>query len=458
MAVALALSPTAAPADPPTREEAQAIATEAYVYCYPLVLMDVTRLVGTNAEAGKTIGRGPANTFVHVRAYPTAEFTDVVRPNFDTLYSVAWLDLRQGPMVVSAPDTHGRYYLLPMIDMWTDVFAVPGKRTGGTGAASWAVIPPGWRGTLPAGMKRIDSPTPFVWVIGRTQTNGPKDYDAVHAVQDGYRITPLPSSGRGASPPAVRVDPTIDMKTPPMDQVANMTGDQFFTYAARLMKVNPPHGTDWSILARMRRLGIEAGRDFDPAKADPVAREAIAAAPGRAKAAILAKLAVKANSVNGWQVNTENIGVFGNSYLQRAAIAMAGLGANQPEDAIYPLAVSDAEGKPIDASNRYVMHFTKAELPPVEAFWSVTMYNAKGFPVANPIDRYAIGDRDALKYNPDGSLDLYIQHDSPGGDKVSNWLPAPASGRAGLTMRLYAPRAEALDKRWSPPPIRRVTR
>jgi hypothetical protein len=242
----------------PSEQEAYEIAVEAFLYLYPLVVMDTTRRQATNDEAGKVIGRGPMNTFLHGREFPPADFRDVVRPNFDTLYSIAWLDLTKEPMVVTAPDTQGRYYLLPMLDMWTDVFASPGKRTTGTGAGSFVIVPPGWQGKVPEGVQRIDAPTPYVWIIGRTQTNGPKDFAAVNQVQDGYTVTPLSHLGKAPQRVSVTVDPTVDMKTPPMIQVNTMAADEYFAYAAELLKVNPPHITDQHIVARMRRLGSSA--------------------------------------------------------------------------------------------------------------------------------------------------------------------------------------------------------
>ena len=180
------------------RQEAYEIGIEAYTYLYPLVLMDATRRQAVNVEAGKFIGRGPMNAFINVQTFPPADFRDVVRPNFDTPYSIAWLDLAKEPLIVSVPDTQDRYYLLPILHMWTDVFACPGKRTTGTGANRFALVCPNWRGKLPEGAKRIDAPTPYVWIIGRTQTDAPKDYEAVHKVQDGHAITPLSQAWQGS--------------------------------------------------------------------------------------------------------------------------------------------------------------------------------------------------------------------------------------------------------------------
>jgi hypothetical protein len=260
---------------PPSEHEAYEIGVEAYVYFYPLVITDVTRRQLTNVEAGKMVGRGPMNTFSHFRAYPSASLREVVRFNFDTLYSFGWLDLTKEPVVVSAPDTDGRYYLLPILDMWTDVFAVPGARTSGTKAGDFAVVPPGWQGQLPAGVQKIQSPTPYAMVAGRTQTNGPKDYAAVNKVQDGYTVTPLSQWGETPQPVKVDIDPSVDMKTPPLDQVNKMPAAAYFKYAAELMKLHPPHATDWSMVARLKRIGIEPGKTFDFERLAPNVRQAL---------------------------------------------------------------------------------------------------------------------------------------------------------------------------------------
>ena len=262
------------------QQEAEDIATDAYVYFYPLVTMDVTRRQLTNAPSGATSFSGPMNMFQNVPTYPKAGDRAVVRPNFDTLYSSAYLDLTKEPVVVSVPDTNGRYYLLPMLDMWSDVFASPGWRTTGTQAGYFLVAPPNWRPDLreklaeelklPDGTQRIDAPTPYVWVIGRTRTDGPADYDAVRKVQAGLKVTLLSEWGKDAKTPVVKPDPSVDMKTPPKVQVDSMPADKYFAYAAELLKVNGAHLTDQPIVARMKRIGIEAGKSFDFAKIDPV--------------------------------------------------------------------------------------------------------------------------------------------------------------------------------------------
>jgi hypothetical protein len=438
-----------------TEEEARAVAVDAYLYLYPLVTMDLTRKQSTNIEPGKEFGKGPMNMFTSIPEYPPADFKGVVRVNFDTLYSIAWLDLTKEPLVVSAPNTDGRYYLLPMLDMWTDVFASPGWRTTGTQAANFLVTPPGWSGDVPVGMSLINAPTPIVWIIGRTKTDGPPDYDAVHKIQAGYKVTPLSEWGKPAKPVEVKIDPSVDMKTPPKTQIDTMPADKFFAYAAELLKVNPPHITDQPIVAQLRKIGIEPGKSFDIAKVDPAIRNALAGAPEEAQKLMAWKLPTLARVVNGWSMNTDTMGVYGNYYLKRAIVAQAGLGANLPEDAIYPINLADEAGKPLDGASKYTLHFDKGNMPPANAFWSVTLYDAEGFQVANSLNRFAVSSWMPFKYNFDGSLDLYFQNENPGKDKEANWLPAP-KGPFNLTMRVYAPRSEALTGRWSPPPVARM--
>jgi hypothetical protein len=444
-------------AEPITEQDAHAIGVSAYLYFYPLVTMDLTRRQFTNIEPGRELGKGPMNTFSNASTFPPADFRSVVRPNFDTLYSSAWLDLTNEPVIVSVPDTGGRYYLLPMLDIWTDVFASPGWRTTGTQAGNFIVVPPGWRGDLklPDDTQRIDAPTPSVWIIGRTKTDGPPDYDAVHKIQAGYRITPLSQWGKPPQPVQVKIDPSVDMKTPPKIQVDTMPAGKYFADAAELMKLQPPHITDGPIITVMKRIGIEPGKSFEIGKLDPAVRTGLESVPQDAQKLMAWKVPTLATVVNGWSMNTNTMGVYGNYYLKRAIIAQLGLGANLPEDAIYPQNLGDQAGQPLDGTNNYTLHFEKGATPPVAAFWSITLYDHEGFQVANPLNRFAVSSWMPFKYDPDGSLDLYFQNESPGADKEANWLPAP-KGRFNLTMRLYAPKDDALTGRWSPPPVTRA--
>ncbi|WP_346296208.1 DUF1254 domain-containing protein [Rhodopseudomonas sp. P1] len=455
-ALLLMTAPARSEPAPVSDEEALSLGIDAYLYFYPLVTMDLTRKQSTNVEAGKEFGKGPMNSFVSVPAYPPADFKTIVRPNFDTLYSIAWLDLAREPIVVTAPDTNGRYYLLPMLDMWTDVFASPGWRTTGTQAQKFLVTAPGWSGAVPAGLQRIEAPTPIIWIIGRTKTDGPADYAAVHQIQAGYTATPLSQWGKPPGPaPAFLPDPAIDMKTPPKQQVDSMPAGQFFAYAAELLKQNPPHITDQPIIARLRRIGLEPGKSFDLDKAAPNVRKALGAAPAEALKLMSWKMPTMARVTNGWSMNIDTMGVYGNYYLKRAIVAQFGLGANVPEDAIYPVNIADETSKPLDGTSNYVLRFQKGATPPVDAFWSLTLYDSDGFPVPNALQRQALSSWMPLKPNADGSLDLVIQNANPGTERESNWLPAP-KGPFTLTMRMYAPKQEALTGRWAPPPVTRV--
>jgi len=440
-----------------TTEEAARIGVEAYIYGYPLVTVDMTRKVMTNVEKPESL-RGPMNVFLNARTYPSAAFRDVTAPNADTLYSSAWLNLAEEPYILSLPDANDRYYLMPMLSGWTDVFEVPGKRTTGTKAQTYALTGPDWKGTLPEGLRELKSPTSLVWILGRTYCTGTtQDYEEVHALQDKYSLVPLSSHGKPYTPPTGKVDHSIDMLTPVREQVDRMEITTYFNALALLMKDNPPAAADASIVEKMARIGVVPGKPFDISKLPPAAAKSLEAVPKMAQKLILDHFLQAGRDVNGWRVMT-NTGRYGTDYLQRAFITAIGLGANRPQDAVYPTSTTDTEGKLYDGANRYVLHFEKGLMPPVKGFWSLTMYDGDYFFVDNPLNRYTVSSRYDLKHNEDGSVDLYIQKNSPGQGKESNWLPAP-SGKFILMMRLYWPRETTpsiIDGTWKPPGVQRV--
>ena len=431
-----------------TEEQAYNIGIQAYIYAYPLVLSEMTKRVIPNKRAA-------INQFEHAEAFPLPDLKVVIRPNVDTLYSNAWLDLSQEPIILSVPDTGGRYYLMQLLDAWTETFAVPGKRTTGTKAGHFAITGPNWKGTLPKGMQEIKSPTNMVWIIGRTQTNGVSDYANVHQIQRCFKLTPLSAWGKSAaSPSLLPANSSLDLKTTPPQQVARMDATTFFKTFAELLKTNSPHDADAPLLAQLKTIGIAVGKDFDVRTLDPETVKGLDRAVKDAPKLFPVYRVKNRPVIDGWGFSIK-IGKYGTAYSERASQAFFGLGALAPEDAVYGGTNVDNEGQTLKGTNRYVLHFDKNALPPVRAFWSVTLYAADGFFVANSINRYAIGDRDKLLFNQDGSLDIYIQPDSPEKGKDSNWLPAPA-GEFNLTLRLYRPKPELINRKWRPLAVRRV--
>jgi hypothetical protein len=431
------------------------LAIEAYIFGYPLVTMEMTRRVLTNAAKPEGL-HGPMGQFANAREYPTAAFRDVTAPNADTLYSSGWLDLSQEPYVLHVPDEHGRYYMMPMLEGWTNVFADPGTRTTGTGAGDFAIVGPGWHGELPPGVEELRSSTNLVWIIGRTYCTGtPEDYAAVHGIQDEYKLVPLSAWGKPYTPPPGTADPSIDTKTPVREQVERMDTVSFLALLARLMKQNPPYAEDASFLERLKPIGLVPGQDFDPSK--------IASAPGIQDVPKLAVERIAAHfqsggeDLNGWEF-FKPAGRYGTDYIQRALITRYGLGCNILEDAVYPTTKTDFAGQKLDGANRYVIRFPRGQMPPVRGFWSLTMYNAQFFFIANPLNRYTLSARNALKADPDGTVELLIQASSPGPDKEANWLPAP-NGPFVLMLRFYWPKERPpsiLDGTWKPPAVEKV--
>jgi len=440
----------------PGLEEAVNTATDAYIYGYPLVTMDMTRKFFTNYATVQG-SRGPMGQIIKLRSYPAVDDHAVTAPNADTLYTTAFFDVSNEPWVFSIPDMGDRYYLLPMLDGWTDVFQVPGKRTTGGKAQSYAITGPGWSGTLPAGVTEYKSPTGIVWILGRIYCTGtPDDYAKVHALQDKFSLVPLSSYGKAYTPLPGEVDNNLDMKTAVRDQVDAMDVNSYFNYLAKLMKTNPPAADDAPMVAKMATIGLVPGQDFDASKLGAFDKEAIKAVPKLAQLKIMAYFKQAGKPINGW-IFTTKTGVYGTQYLDRALITAIGLGANRPQDAVYPTGEKDADGNKFDgASKKYVVHIDKGQMPPVNGFWSFTMYDDKYFFVPNPLNRYTLSSRNKFVTNPDGSVDLYLQADSPGKAKEANWLPAPKAKFIPM-LRLYWPKEtppSIIDGTWTPPAIK----
>ena len=436
------------------KDEAFAVGVEAYIYGYPLVTMEMTRRLMTNVSApqGKL---APMGQFANLRTYPSPSDKAVTAPNADTLYSLAWLDLSKEPYIFTIPDAEDRYFLMPMLSGWTDVFAVPGKRTTGTKAQACALVGPHGHGLLPENITEIRSPTQMVWILGRIYCTGtPEDYAKARAFQDKLTLVPLSALDRSYTPPPGKVDPTIDMKTPVRRQVNRMDTATYFNLLASLLKDNLPTAADAPMVAKMAKIGIVPGKKFDTSRLDPATAKGLQGVPPAAQKTIMAHSTSAGTLVNGWSFSLKT-GLYGTDYLQRAFVTAVVLGANRPRDAVYPTSEVDADGKPYNGANKYTMHFLKGQTPPANAFWSLTMYDAEYFFVPNPLHRYTLSSRFDFKYNEDGSLDFYIQKDSPGKNRESNWLPAPA-GKFILMLRLYWPKESLLSGAWQPPAVKRV--
>ena len=445
------------PAEPANKaglEEALSIATEAYIYGYPLVTMDMTRKQFSNVSVPDA-AHAPMGQILKLRTYPPVDNHSVTAPNADTLYTLSWIDVSKEPWIYGIPDMGGRYYLMPMLDGWTDVFQVPGKRTTGDKAQKYAITGPGWTGTLPAGVTEYKSPTGLVWILGRIYCTGTvADYAAVHALQDKFSLVPLSSYGKPYTPLPGEVDANFDMKTGIRDQVDAMGVYDYFNYLAKLMKTNPPTADDAPMVARMAKIGLVPGQNFDSSKLDAFDKEAIKGVPKVGQLKML-EFFKGLKPINGW-VYGFKAGLYGTDYLDRGTVTMIGLGANRPQDAIYPTSAKDADGKDYDgASTKYVMHFNKGEMPPADGFWSLTMYDAAYFFVPNSLNRYTLSQRNKFVANADGSVDLYLQAESPGKAKEANWLPAPKAKFIPM-LRLYWPKEtppSIIDGTWKPPAI-----
>ena len=435
-------------------DEAKAIAQEAWIFGMPLVYIEIQIDTATHVPKADQ-GRAPINQFVHYRAFPDASNRTVVGFNVDTLYSLAQLDLSKEPMVLSVPDMGKRFWVMQIIDAWNNVPHAPGSRTVGSKGGHFAIVGPTWKGTLPQGLTELRVPTNLALLGGRTYTGGPDDYAAVHALQDQYKLVPLSSWGKPYTPPDnVPLKEGVDAKTPVPKQVLALSPEDFFNRLNRLLVTNPPEPDDPKTMARLATLGIAPGATFRMDAFTPEVRKAIEA--GVADGIKAMRETVRGKMVNGWQIALD-MGRYGTSTpIGRAGPSSASAATCRRMPSIrLPKSTATASRSTARTSTR--LHFTKAEIPPVDAFWSLTMYDDDAYLVANPINRYALGDRSHLTFDAEGGLTLYIQSDSPGKDKESNWLPAPKDAGFKLALRLYAPKKAVADGTWAPPPVKRAS-
>jgi hypothetical protein len=452
------LTPLFAPAAAPTEitpAEVRAITKEAYIYGFPMV--DNYRIQNAffiNRESPEF--KAPWNQIRSLARVATPEDKAVQTPNSDTPYSTLGLDLRAEPIVLTVPEIEkDRYYSIQLIDAYTYNFDYIGSRATGNEAGSFLVTGPGWKGEMPKGVKKvIRSDTDLVLAVYRTQLINLADLDNVKEIQAGYKVQPL-STFLGQNPP--QAGPAIDF-IKPLTPVTQKTSLQFFNVLNFTLKFAPTVPPEKELMARFAKIGVGAGKTIDESKLSPEVKQAMQ--QGMADAwDELAKLQKKIDAKElafGDMFGTREY--LKNNYLYRMAAAVNGIYGNSKQEAMYPIYSVDAEGEKVDGSKRYTLRFAPGQLPPVNAFWSLTMYELPAsLLVANPLDRYLLNSpmMPQLKKDADGGLTLFIQNTSPGKDKETNWLPAP-KGPFVMFMRLYWPKQEAIDSKWTAPPLKRM--
>jgi hypothetical protein len=452
--LAVGIHPGATGAQPkPSAAEARAVAKEAYIYGYPMV--DNYRILYAYfVDRQNKEFKGPWNQLVNIPRVYTPEDKAVQTPNSDTPYSFVGMDLRAEPIVLTVPAIEKRrYYSIQLIDLFTHNFAYIGSRATGNDAGRFLVAGPRWKGEAPKDIKKVfRSETDLVLAGYRTQLIDPADLDNVKRIQAGYKAEPL---SMFLGKPAPRAAPAVNWVRPlsPPDQRTSL---EFFNVMSFLLQFTAPHPSEKALRARFAKIGIEAGKPFEVAKLAPEMKAAIEGGMADGQKAFeefkrthLDTGKVTAGDLFGTRAYLKN------DYMARMAGAIMGIYGNSKEEAMYPVYTLDAAGKPLEGANRYTLRFAGGELPPVQAFWSLTMYELpSSLLVANPINRYLINSPmvPGVKRDADGGMTLYIQSESPGKDKEANWLPAP-SGRFWMSMRLYWPKDEALEGKWAAPKL-----
>jgi hypothetical protein len=457
-ALVMGLAFTPARAADLTPAETKAIAEEAFIYGLPIV-MNYATMYEFAVDKNSSQFKAPFNQINNEARVFTYEDTAVITPNSDTPYSVLWTDLRAEPIVLSVPAVEKpRYFSVMLCDGNTYNYGYIGSRATGNEPGDYMVVGPNWKGETPAGIKKVfRSTTQFSLVAYRTQLFNPGDMPNVVKIQAGYKAQPLSTYLKQPAPPAAHV-----INFPKANAELVKTG--FFDYLGYSLQFAPAEPHEKEIRAKLARLGIEAGKKFDLAAFSPEHKAALAAGVKDGEAKIAKYLESGQKNINGWKVGS----LFGDSafykgdWLKRAAAAQGGIYGNDAVEAMYPMTKTLADGEPLDGSkHNYTLTFPAGQFPPVNAFWSVTMYDGKSqLLIKNPINRYLINSPmlTNMKKNADGSLTLYIQKDNPGADKEANWLPAP-NDLIYLVMRLYWPKTEAPsilppgEGTWQPPGI-----
>ncbi|CAH1661106.1 DUF1254 domain-containing protein [Chelatococcus asaccharovorans] len=461
--LAAALFTSSVPAFALTPDEAKSIALDAYVYGYSLLTTEVTRVQMTHApEVSLATMKVPMGEIINVPRYPPVGERRISAPNADTLYSIVWMDLSE-PQVFSQPDMGSRWFTFEGVDLWmTDLENSPSRRTNGGKAGNYLFTGPGWNGTVPEGMHHIPMATRYMGILGRTYADGTEqDFKIVNDLQAKLKVTPLSAWGKDYTPKAPALDaPPFSLTDTPQKVILDMGTAGYFNMMARLMcKDAPAAAVDAPIIEKMAQIGLKPCEKFDLEKLDAQTQAALKDLPQQALAKIEANYKTLGEKVNGWNVAL-GLGSYGTDYLKRATVAAYGWPAQHDIDGVYPYTDVDSAGQPLSGANKYTVTFAAGKEPPVNGFWSITMYEIeKGwwfYP--NALNKFTVSQRNDFRKNADGSVTLYFQHESPGAEKQANWLPAP-DGPFVLMMRLYGPSENnptILNGSWQPPAVAKV--
>ncbi len=426
--------------------------TEAYQYGFPLVLMDLTREMQTNVEeVNPTMGRAPINQFVHMSQYPDQTFKDLPRANVDTLYSSAWLDLTKGPLIIEVPNTSDHYYMMSMLSAWTNVYASPGERTTGTLAKKFMVVGPKWDGDLLPNTDFIRSPTNLTWIMVRLEASPDKTQTSrIAKVQSAFKIYPALELEKIHTTPRGIVNPNLDPKTP-LERILSMSPEEYFNRLNTLLVHNPPAPEDDQVTPLFEQVSIGAGKNFRLEDFSSDEQKQISQIPQKVRSELEKYKKDGVSISNGW-AQVKSTGDYGTDFKKRAFVAYTNLGAPLETDVLSFTAGIDISGMRLNGEKNYILHLDADEIPSTRAFWSLTAYDKEFKLVENKIQRYSLGNHNKMKFNRDGSLDIYIQSKNPGKKLESNWLPIP-KGEFEITARLFWPNEEALDANWNIPPI-----